>query len=339
MLELKNPLDMHIHLREGEILESVINFTARDFLMALAMPNLSTPIMDTKSAIEYKNAILKASRYSDFQPIMSLYLNTNLNKNELEKAKSNGIKILKLYPKGATTGSESGVSKILDDKILEILEIAQNLGFILSIHGESNGFSLDREFEFSEVFSTLAKNFPNLKIIMEHLSDRRSIKLLEKYDNLFATLTLHHISLDLDSLLGSGLNPHYFCKPILKSKKDKEALLSLALEAHSKVSFGSDSAPHLESNKLKINAAAGIFSAPILLPKLCEIFEEHNRLENLQSFISDNAFRIYELQKPKTDKIVRLTKDSSKVLESISLKHDRIIPLCAGESLKWRVMS
>lgn len=338
MLKLRNPLDMHIHLREGAMLESVIDFTAKHFLMALAMPNLSKPLMDTSSVIDYRNAILKASSYKDFSPIMSLYLNENLNRLELQKAKDNDIKILKLYPKGATTGSESGVSEILSDKILEILEIAQELGFILSIHGESNGFSLEREFEFGEVFERLATSFPKLKIIMEHLSDRRSIKLLEKHSNLFATLTLHHISLDLDSLLGFGLNPHYFCKPILKSKKDKEALLSLALEAHPKVSFGSDSAPHLESAKLRVNGSAGIFSAPILLPRLCEIFDEHKKLDNLQSFISNNAFKIYDLKEPKTPKIIRLENEPYKVMESIPLEDSKIIPLCANECLKWRVL-
>ena len=217
----------------------------------------------------------------------------------------------------------------------DIFEIAQDLGFILSIHGESNGFSLEREFEFGEIFREIAINFPRLKIIMEHLSDRRSIDLL-KYDNVFATITLHHITMSLDDVLGSGLNPHYFCKPILKTKKDRDALLNLALSGDEKISFGSDSAPHLESNKLKQNGAAGIFSAPILLPKLCEIFEKHKKLENLQKFISDNARKIYDLQNI-PNKTTTLIKESFKVQDFIVIGDDRIIPLLAGKSLSWRI--
>ena len=338
MITLQNPLDMHIHLREGEILKSVLNFSAKYFSGVLAMPNLKIPLDDTNSVLKYKKEIentAKELNCGNFMPIMSIYLSESLNKNELIKAKKEGIKILKLYPKGATTGSENGISEILNQKICDIFEIAQDLGFILSIHGESNGFSLEREFEFGEIFREIAINFPRLKIIMEHLSDRRSIDLL-KYDNIFATITLHHITMSLDDVLGSGLNPHYFCKPILKTKKDRDALLNLALSGDEKISFGSDSAPHLESNKLKQNGAAGIFSAPILLPRLCEIFEKHKKLENLQKFISDNARKIYDLQNI-PNKTITLIKENFKVQDFIVIGDDRIIPLLAGKSLSWRI--
>lgn len=328
---------MHIHLREGEILDSVIGYTASCFSNVLVMPNLNTPITNTDLALKYKNEIQKTHTLKAFNPILSIYITDSLNKDELIKAKENGIKILKLYPKGSTTGSESGISDILDSKTLGIFQIAQDLGFILSIHGESNGFCMDREFEFGEIFSFIAQNFPKLKIIMEHLSDRRSIDLLEKYDNLFATLTLHHITMSLDDVIGGGLNPHHFCKPNLKTPRDKEALINLALNAHPKVSFGSDSAPHLLSNKLKTNAAAGIFSAPVLLPKLCEIFDEHNKLENLQKFISNNAMQIYELENPRNTKEIVLIKKDEKVIDYVPCGNDKIIPLFAGENIKWRI--
>lgn len=335
-MKLKNPLDMHIHLREGDILKAVVDESARYFSGVLAMPNLKTPISTTDLALNYKKDILYSAKNTSFMPIMSLYLTQNLDKNELQKAKQNGINILKLYPKGATTGSENGVSDILDKKTLEIFEIAQDLGFVLSIHGESNGFCLEREFEFGEIFIEIARNFPKLTIIMEHLSDRRSIDILEKFPNLFATLTLHHISLDLDSVIGGALNPHYFCKPILKTKKDKEALLNLALNAHKKVSFGSDSAPHLKS--AKNSGAAGIFSAPILLPMLCEIFEKHNALENLQGFISDNAIRNYGLDLPKTtQKIVVLEKGDNVLKSEIFVKNEPIKILFGGEKISWKI--
>lgn len=335
-ITLKNPLDMHIHLREGEILNAVAPQSASAFSAALAMPNLKKPITTTKMALDYKSEILNATKNTNFLPIMSLYLTDSLTKDELNLAKQNGIKILKLYPKGATTGAENGVADILDKKTLEIFEIAQNLGFILSIHGESNGFCMEREFEFGEIFAKIARNFPRLTIIMEHLSDSRSIALLERYSNLFATLTLHHISLDLDCVAGGALNPHYFCKPILKTPKDREALLSLALSAHPKVSFGSDSAPHLESAKLK--GAAGIFSAPILLPKLCEIFEAHNRLENLQKFISDNAFKIYNLDSAQIpQKEIILNRIECVLPHEIRTQNESIKILFGGEKCAWKI--
>lgn len=328
-ITLQSPFDMHLHLRDGEMLQNVIEYTASCFSAALVMPNLNPPIFDVQSALAYKQRILQASQSKDFKPLMSLYLNENLNKEELQTAKNNGIFILKLYPKGSTTGSENGVSEILSSKILEILEIAQEIGIILSIHGESNGFVLEREVEFHPIFEYLATNFPKLKIIFEHLSDRRSITLVEKYENLFATLTLHHISLNLDNVIGGMLNPHYFCKPILKTKKDQESLLQVALNAHKKFSFGSDSAPHLKINKESKKGAAGIFSAPILLPTLAQIFDTHNALENLESFVSLNASQIYNL--PRTNKQITLIKKQMQIKEELS----GIVPMFAGNTLEW----
>ena len=343
-LHIQNPLDMHLHLREGAMLDSVLPFTAKAFSAALAMPNLKTPITTTALALEYKKQILESAAKSgckDFTPLMSIFLTPNLNKDELEKAKLNSIRILKLYPKGATTGSENGVSEILDDKTLEVFALAQELGFILSIHGESNGFCMDREFEFLEVFKHIATNFPKLRIIIEHMSDRRSLEAIESYENLYATLTLHHISMNLDDVCGGMLNPHHFCKPMLKTKKDQQALLHSALNAHPKVSFGSDSAPHLESAKLSSKGAAGIFSAPVLLPALAQLFEEHNKLENLQAFVSDRAFGIYGLDsKNIPQKSIKLVRESCKVPSKISVSLDNmgdIVPLFADKTLQWRL--
>lgn len=326
---LQSPFDMHLHLRDGEILENVAKYTARSFSGALVMPNLNPPIVNVETALAYRERILKACGKESFNPMMSLYLTENLSRAELQKAKECGIVFLKLYPKGTTTGSENGVSEILNTQILEILEIAQELGMILSVHGESNGFSLEREAEFHSVFAKLAETFPRLKIIFEHLSDRRSIAMIEKYTNLYATLTLHHISLSLDDVIGGALNPHCFCKPILKTPKDRDALLQVALSAHEKFSFGSDSAPHLQTNKENAKGAAGIFSSPILLPALATLFEAHKSLENLEKFVSTNAQRIYGIGA--TDKQIKLIKKPMIVPQSI----EGIVPLYAGKTLAW----
>ncbi|MBX7490789.1 dihydroorotase [Helicobacter turcicus] len=328
-ISLQSPYDMHLHLRDTPLLESVAKYTAQYFSGALVMPNLNPPIDSVELALSYKDRIQNACGDYNFMPLMSLYLTEGLDRSVLQRAKEVGIRFVKLYPKGATTGSQSGVSEVLDNKILQILEYIQELGLILSIHGESNGFSLEREAEFHSVFTELAESFPRLKIIFEHLSDHRSIALVEKYSNLFATLTLHHITLSLDDVIGGGLNPHCFCKPILKTPKDRDALLQVALSAHSKFSFGSDSAPHLKENKENGKGAAGIFSAPLVLLGLAELFEKHKRLENLQSFISDNAQHIYSL--PKSAKVINLEKKPTQ----IPREFDGIVPLFSGRELSW----
>lgn len=335
-LTLKNPLDMHLHLREGEMLKAVFPYTFQSFAGGVVMPNLSTPISNTDLALAYKKELLSLA--PTFEPWIALYLTDTIDTQELQKARQSGFKILKLYPKGATTNSQNGISEILTPHTLQILQKAQELGMILSIHAESNGYSLDREFEFLPIIQELAENFPSLKIIIEHLSDHRSIAVIEKYSNVFATLTLHHITSTLDDLLGSGLNPHFFCKPILKTPKDRDALLALALQAHPKVSFGSDSAPHLKSKKLSSSGSAGIFSAPYLLEQLCELFEAHNALDRLQAFISDHAIKNYDLSL-KTDFYLTLQKTPCAIPSAILTQHDEIIPFRANQNTQWTIIS
>ena len=335
-ITLKNPLDMHLHLREGELLKAVLPYSANVFSGAVVMPNLKEPVDSLDLANKYKKDIENLlDSTNQFKPLCAIYLSDRLNKNELKKCAESNFKILKLYPKGATTGSEKGVDSVINKHNLELFETAQELNMILSIHGESNGESLDREAEFGEVFSYLASKFPKLKIIIEHMSDRRSIPLLNEFDNIYATLSLHHISLSIDSIIGKNLNPHYFCKPILKTKIDQQELLQLALNAHKKVSFGSDSAPHLLESKLK--GAAGIFSAPVLLPKLCEIFDRFGKLDNLQAFISDNAFKNYELDSM-PQKEITLQKIEPKTIEEITYKDSILTPIFVGEKLTWEVI-
>lgn len=311
---LKNPIDMHLHIREKDLLTAVLPFSSTFFSSALIMPNLKNPILDSISLNNYENEInfnlnnirlndinlteneiLESQKY--FIPLMSIYFNESLTENELLKVKNFGCKFLKLYPKGATTNSDNGVNSVLSDKTLKIFELAQKLGFILCVHAETNGFSLERESEFFEVFEILCSNFPSLKIIFEHVSDRRSIGLIEKLENLYGTITLHHILLTLDDVIGKELNPFAFCKPICKTEKDREVILKTALNAHPKFSFGSDSAPHTLESKCNCGAA-GIFSSPIVLNGLASIFAHYNKLDNLQNFISDNAISIYDLNIP-----------------------------------------
>ncbi|MCQ2760217.1 dihydroorotase [Helicobacter pylori] len=331
-ITLFDPIDAHLHVRENVLLKAVLKYSSEPFSAAVIMPNLSKPLIDTPTTLEYEEEILNHS--SNFKPLMSLYFNDGLTLEELQRAQEKGIRFLKLYPKGMTTNAQNGTSDLLGEKTLEVLENAQKLGFILCIHAEQAGFCLDKEFLCHSVLETFALSFPKLKIIIEHLSDWRSIALIEKHDNLYATLTLHHISMTLDDLLGGSLNPHCFCKPLIKTKKDQERLLSLALKAHPKISFGSDSAPHFISKKHSANIPAGIFSAPILLPALCELFEKHNALENLQAFISDNAKKIYTLDNLPSKK-ARLSKKPFIVPTHTLCLNEKIAILRGGETLSW----
>ncbi|CCM12182.1 dihydroorotase [Helicobacter heilmannii] len=332
-ITLNNPLDMHLHLREGALLKAILPFSAVPFSAAVVMPNLSTPLSTPALALEYQAQI--ATLAPRFKPLVALYLNDQLDKESLQSAKEQGLFLLKLYPKNATTNSVQGVGDILSPKILEILQVAQDLGFILCVHAESTGFVLEREFEFHTTIHTLAATFKNLKIILEHMSDRRSIALLEQYPNIYATLTLHHLALNLDALAGGALLPHLFCKPLLKTPKDQQALLELALTAHKKVSFGSDSAPHLTGTKHTYSCAAGVFSAPLLLSGLCTLFEQHNALEHLQDFISTNAMRIYGLTDLPQKSITLERKPPN--LPNFLLNGDLIIPHFIP--LEWRIQS
>ncbi len=326
---LDSPLDMHLHLRDGEMLNSVARYTSMYFSAALVMPNITPPLFNVDSVLAYKERVLDATDGDTFEPYMSLFYSENLTKEELIKGKQNGIDIVKLYPKGATTNSEEGAKEILGDKTLEIFSWMESLDMILSIHGETNGFVLDREDEFLPIFTFLAKTFPKMRIIIEHLSSRKSIETIEKYDNLYGTVTLHHMLFTLDDVLGGGLNPHHFCKPIVKTPRDREAIRDAVFSGHKKISFGSDSAPHPTERKLALNGAAGIFSAPILLQNLTELFEQNSDFTKLQNFISNNAKDIYGIKAPKKE--VRLIKKEMQVQST----YDGIIPMRSGEKIAW----
>ncbi len=328
-ITLDSPLDMHLHLRDGDILKAVAPHTTNQFAGALIMPNLVPPITTIPMALDYKQRIINASNDKHFLPVMSLYLQEDFTDKLLCEAKEAGVNAIKLYPKGATTNSESGVSGIITEKTKRVFEIMQDLGMILCVHGETNGFVMDRESEFAPIYAELAEQFPKMKIIMEHISSIESCKNLDRYENLYATITAHHLLITLDDVVGGMINPHNFCKPLAKTPKDREALLELALDAHHKVSFGSDSAPHLQEKKECGCGAAGVFSAPILLPLLAELFEKHDKLHNLQKFVSHNARAIYGIHPPKKE--VVLEKKEMIVPEMIG----GVKCFMAGEKISW----
>ncbi|MBC8124216.1 MAG: dihydroorotase [Candidatus Kapabacteria bacterium] len=326
-LLLRSPLDMHLHLRQDEMLDVVAPLSAQHFAGAVIMPNLIPPINSLERLLWYTSEVKRAAGEHQFEPYMTLFFR-DYTREELVAAKPHIIGI-KLYPAGATTNSESGVGQIM--AMEHVYEMMQELDIPLLVHGETHGFVMDREREFCEVYRTLATRFPNLRITMEHITTEAAVSLLDEFENLRATVTPHHLLLTLDDVLGGLLNPHLFCKPIAKRPEDRAALLAAALSAHPRLMMGSDSAPHPVDRKESAGCAAGIFTAPIILPLLVELFEKHDALAKLQSFVSDNARLLYGIEPPTTT--VHLVKEQM----TIPLSYGNVVPMWAGRTISWRV--
>ncbi len=329
-LQLHSPLDMHLHLRDSQMLQTTAPLSAADFSGAIIMPNLLPPVTTQDALLEYKNRIRQAIGDETFEPYMTLFFSTDYTYESLQSL-SDDLTAIKLYPAGITTNSEGGVSGFDIDELRPTLTAMSELGIPLCIHGETNGFVMDREAEFVPIYKKLATAFPELTIIMEHITTLQSVEALDRHPNLYATITLHHLLITLDDVAGGMLKPHLFCKPIAKRAEDRDALLKVALQAHPKVMFGSDSAPHPQEAKECPGCAAGVFTSPIALAALAELFEQNNALENLQAFISDNAQKIYGITPPQ--KIITLEKTPMQV----PAKYSDIVPMYASQELTWSI--
>ncbi|MBD3791867.1 MAG: dihydroorotase [Campylobacterales bacterium] len=329
-LSLHTPLDMHLHLRDGEMLHNIAKASAHTFSGAVVMPNLVPPVTSKEELIAYKARIMEAIGDERFEPYMTLFFKPGYDKAFLESVRDE-ITAIKLYPAGITTNSEGGVSGFDVEELRPALTAMSELGIPLCIHGETNGFVMDREAEFIPIYEKLATAFPELKIIMEHITTKESVEALERHPNLYATITLHHLLITLDDVAGGMLQPHLFCKPIAKRPHDREALLAVALKAHPKVMFGSDSAPHPKEAKEACGCAAGVFTAPIALQVLAELFEKHDALERLQDFISGNARRIYGVTPPAKEVVLE------KRPFVVPNDYNGVVPMYAGEEIAYSV--
>ena len=295
------------------------------------MPNLVPPVTSLEDVQAYKSRIMAAVPNDYFEPYMTLFYQ-NYDKAFLETVVDE-ITAIKLYPAGITTNSEGGVSSFDIEEMRPTLQAMSDLEIPLCVHGETDGFVMDREAEFMSIYELLATNFPKLKIIMEHITTKEAVQMLDKHKNLYATITVHHLLLTLDDVVGGMMMPHNFCKPIAKRPEDLDALLAVALDAHPKVMFGSDSAPHPRNKKESCGCAAGVFTAPIALQLLCEIFEQYDKLDNLQAFISDNAQNIYGIC-PEFKEVI-LEKRTFIIPEDYS----GVVPLYAGNAINWAIES
>ncbi len=332
LITLNTPLDMHLHLRDGEMLHNIAKASAQTFSGAIVMPNLVPPVTTKEAVVAYKQRIEKAIGDEKFTPYMTLFFKPDYDRAFLESVRDE-ITAIKLYPAGITTNSEGGVSGFDVEELRPALEAMSDLGIPLCVHGETNGFVMDREAEFVSIYEKLATAFPKLKIIMEHITTKESVAALDRFENLYATITVHHLLITLDDVAGGMLQPHLFCKPIAKRPEDREALLKVALNAHPKVMFGSDSAPHPREAKESCGCAAGVFTAPIALQLLTQLFETHDAsIEKLQAFVSDNARQIYNITPP-AKKII--LKKSPFVVPS---DYSGVVPMYSQESLSYTIV-
>jgi len=330
-MQLNAPLDMHLHLRDGEMLENIAKCSAKTFSGAIIMPNLVPPVSTKEEVIAYKNRIIAAIGDETFTPYMTLFFKPSYDKTFLTSVRDE-ITAIKLYPAGITTNSEGGVSGFDVEELRPALEAMSELNIPLCVHGETNGFVMDREAEFASIYERLATAFPKLTIIMEHITTKTSVELLDKYENLYATITIHHLLITLDDVAGGMLKPHLFCKPIAKRPEDRDALLKVALEAHPKVMFGSDSAPHPKHAKEACGCAAGVFTSPIALQLLADLFDTNGASQkNLQAFVSDNAQKIYNIAVPK--KVITLEKETFMVPSD----YNGVVPMYADEEIAYSI--
>jgi len=313
-LIITRPDDMHLHLRDSPILESIIGYTSRYFGRAVVMPNLSPPVTTVEMLNAYKDRIaLAVPEKHNFEPLMTLYLTDNTKPEELRLGVSCGVlTAVKLYPAGATTNSEQGVTNI--NNCFAIFETMIELDLPLLIHGEVTDPSIDifdRESVFiATVLDPIRNKFPDLRIVFEHVTTSDAVKYIRAADkNLFATITPHHLVLNRNDIFNGGINPYNFCLPILKRERHRLALIEAATSGDERFFLGTDSAPHLLQNKENDCGCAGIFNSLNTLAVLASVFEEQDKLNSLELFTSVNGSRFYKLEINK-DKITLCKRES-----------------------------
>ncbi|ADE13834.1 dihydroorotase, homodimeric type [Nitrosococcus halophilus Nc 4] len=339
-LQLTRPDDWHLHLRDGKVLADLIPATARCFARAIIMPNLRPPITSTGQALAYRERILAARPQGlAFEPLMTLYLTDNTTPEEIARARDSGhIYAVKLYPAGATTNADSGVTNLRQR--YAVLEALQEQGLPLLVHGEvtdPNVDIFDREQVFIERhLIPLLRDFPALRIVLEHITTGEAVDFIKGAPkNIAATITPHHLLLNRNAMLTGGIQPHHYCLPVLKREKHRQALIAAAISGNPKFFLGTDSAPHAKTAKETACGCAGIYSSHAALELYAEIFEGVGALEKLEAFTSFHGPDFYGL--PRNQETVTLLKTPWRVPEKLPFGDQILIPLRAGTTVAWRL--
>ncbi|KNC09013.1 dihydroorotase [Klebsiella sp. RIT-PI-d] len=341
VLKIRRPDDWHLHLRDGEMLKTVVPYTSEVYARAIVMPNLAPPVVTVDAAIAYRQRILDAVPAGHtFTPLMTCYLTDDLSPAEIERGFLEGVfTAAKLYPANATTNSSHGVSHI--DAIMPVLERMEKLGMPLLVHGEVTQADIDifdREARFIEtVMVPLRQRLPGLRVVFEHITTKDAADYVREGDErLAATITPQHLMFNRNHMLVGGVRPHLYCLPVLKRNIHQQALRELVASGFERVFLGTDSAPHARHRKEASCGCAGCFNAPTALASYATVFDEMNALDHLEAFCSLNGPRFYQL--PVNDTFIELVRQDSQVVDSIALTDDTLIPFLAGERVGWTVV-
>jgi dihydroorotase len=339
-ITLRRPDDLHLHLRDGAAMRSVLPFTAARFARAMIMPNLRPPVTTVEQALAYRQRILDALPAGmTFEPLMTLYLTDRTDPGEVDRAKAGGsILGFKLYPAGATTHSDAGVTNIR--RVDGVLERMQERDLVLQVHGEVTDPEVDvfdREARFiDEVLAPTAARFPRLRIVFEHITTRAAAQfVLGSRPGIAASITPQHLLMNRNALFAGGIRPHHYCLPVLKSQQDREALLGVVASGDRRFFLGTDSAPHARGAKEAACGCAGIFSAHGAIELYAEAFDAAGALERLEAFASEHGADFYGL--PRNTGTLTLVKKPWEVPQSYPFGAGELVPLRAGESIGWRL--
>lgn len=339
-LRIRQPDDWHLHLRDGAALRAVLPHTARCFARAIVMPNLKPPVTSTAAAQAYRERILAAlPAGTPFEPLMTLYLTDQTSADEVDRAKASGIVHgFKLYPSGATTHSEAGVTDIR--RIAAVLERMAERGMVLQVHGEVTPEEIDifdREARFIDtVLAPLVERIPALRVVFEHITTAAAVDFVRAArDGVAATITPQHLLHNRNALLAGGIRPHFYCLPLLKTEPDRQALLAAATSGEPRFFLGTDSAPHARHTKESACGCAGMFSAHAAIELYAEAFEQAGALDRLQGFASEFGADFYRL--PRNAGHIELARESWTVPAELAFSDDVLIPMRAGESVRWRL--
>ena len=340
-ITLIRPDDWHLHVRDGAALDVVVPHTAAQFARAIIMPNLKPPVTTAEQALAYKKRILAAvPRGMAFEPLMTLYLTDNLDPAEIARAKAAGVVACKLYPAGATTNSDAGVTDLR--KIYPVLEAMQREGVLLLVHGEVTTSDIDlfdREAVFIERhLMPLRRDFPALKIVMEHITTSEAVQYVSAADShLAATITVHHLLYNRNAIFTGGIRPHYYCLPVLKRETHRQALVQAATSGDPRFFLGTDSAPHPAHLKEHATGCAGCYTAHAAIEMYAEVFDQAGALDKLEGFASFFGADFYGLPR-NTDRII-LRREDWTPPESYAFGEAELKPLRSGESLPWRLLN
>ena len=340
-LTLKRPDDWHVHLRDGPAMASVLGDTARRFARAIVMPNLKPPVRTTQQALDYRSRILAAlPEGAAFEPLMTLYLTDDTAPEEIARARLSGqVRAVKLYPAGATTHSDAGVTRL--SRCFNALEKMEEVGLPLLIHGESTDPAVDvfdREKAFiEEVLGPTVERFPGLKVVLEHITTREAVQYVEVTGpNVAATITAHHLLMNRNALFMGGIRPHHYCLPVLKREEHREALVEAAVSGNPKFFLGTDSAPHPRRDKEAACGCAGVYTAHAALELYAIAFEEADALGKLEGFASVHGAQFYGL--PLNQDSVTLVREDWRVPERLRFGSEELVPLRAGETIPWKLL-